>query len=96
MQSLTKADNNVVDELQSLSNRRLPIREQRARQYIKKAFTGKMPSLIPFSLQNKSIIKLASYLLKYTTGSRYTLYQYVFGIHRFCQWLEKEPDEIIA
>ena len=33
--------------------------------------------------------------MKYTTGSRYTLYQYVFGVHRFCEWIRKEPDEII-
>jgi len=53
-----------------------------------------MPSLIPFSLQNESIIKLASYLLKYTTGSRYTLYQYVFCVHRFSKWLNEKPDRI--
>lgn len=95
MQTLTKADVADIDELQGLIDRSLPIREQRARQYIRESFTGKMPSLIPFSLRNESIIKLSSYLLKYTTGSRYTLYQYVFGIHRFCQWIEKEPDKII-
>jgi len=59
------------------------------------AFKGKMLSLIPFSFENESIIKLASYLLKYTTGSKYTLYQYVFGVRRFCDWIIKEPDEII-
>ncbi|MCJ7759997.1 hypothetical protein MUP59_02505, partial [Candidatus Bathyarchaeota archaeon] len=94
MQTLTKTDVVGTGELQGL-NDKFPIREQRARQYIKESFMGKMPSLIPFSLRNESIIKLASYLLKYTSGSRYTLYQYVFGVHRFCRWIEKEPDEII-
>jgi integrase len=95
MQTLAKTDIADIDELQGLSNRSLPVREQRARQYIKESFTGKMPSIIPFSLRNESIIKLASYLLKYTTGSKYTLYQYVFGIRRFCKLIKKEPDEII-
>ena len=55
-----------------------------------------MPSLIPFSLGNKSLLNIASYLLKYTKSqSKATLYQYVFGVHRFCQWIEKSPDEII-
>lgn len=95
MQTLTKADNNVVDELQGLIDKRLPKRERKAVEYLIEAFTGKMPSLTPFSLRNESVVKLASNLLKYTTGSKHTLYQYVFGIHRFCKWINKEPDDII-
>lgn len=59
------------------------------------AFRHKMPSLIPFALENESILKLAAYLLKYTTGSKYTLHQYVFWVHRFSEWLDKKPDDII-
>ena len=81
------------NELQT--NVSLPLREIRAREYIIAAFTGKMPSLIPLATNNASVVKLASYLLKYTKGSQKTLYQYVFGIHRFCDWIDKTPDEII-
>jgi integrase len=70
-------------------------RERAARQYAIDAFRGKMSSLIPFALENESILKLASYLLKHTIGSRATLYQYVFGVHRYCRWIGKSPDEIM-
>jgi integrase len=81
------------NELQT--NTDLPLRDIRAREFIIASFTGKMPSLISFAINNASIIKLASYLLKYTKGSKRTLYQYVFSIHRFCEWIGKTPDEII-
>lgn len=93
MQTLTNEDGADVKELRI--NEELPPRERVARQYLIESFTGKMPSLIPFSLENESIVKLASDLLKFTSGSRYTLYQYVFGVHRFSKWLEKKPDEMI-
>ncbi|MGD2066472.1 MAG: hypothetical protein PVI43_04815, partial [Candidatus Bathyarchaeota archaeon] len=93
MQSLTTADNKTTIHLKGLQ--KLPPREQKARHYIINSFTGKMPTLIPFALENKSIIKLASYLLKHTTGSKHTLYQYVFGIYRFSNWINKKPDDII-
>ena len=59
------------------------------------SFTGKMPALIPFTSENEPMLKLASYLLKYTIGSRATLYQYVFGIYRFCNWLDVKPDDMV-
>lgn len=54
-----------------------------------------MSSLIPFSFENESVLKVASYLLNYTIGSHATLCQYVFGVNRFCRWLGKDPDDII-
>jgi len=66
MQTLTTANAEVSNELQGL-NPVLPLREQKARKYIIESFTGKMPSLIPLALENESVVKLASYLLKYTT-----------------------------
>ena len=94
MQRLDRDDVEALDELQGLSVNYLSSREKKAREYVADSFSGKMPSLIPFAIQNDSVLKLASYLLKYTTGSRYTLYQYVFGVHRFCKWIGKSPDEI--
>ena len=70
-------------------------RERAARQYIIEAFKGKMSSLIPFAFENESILKLAAYLLRHTTGSNATLYQYVFGVYRFSKWIKKTPDKIV-
>lgn len=95
MQRLVRNDVETLEELQDLSVNNLSLREKKAREYVADSFVGKMPSLIPFALQNNSILKLASYLLKYTTGSKHTLYQYVFGVHRFCKWKDKNPDEIV-
>lgn len=96
MQTLAKADVADIDELQeSISIADTP-RERMAKQFVYEAFKGKMPSLIPFALKNRSVLNIASYLLKYTKSqSKATLYQYVFGVHRFCQWINKSPDEII-
>jgi integrase len=95
MQKLVNDTAEVSSELQGLNSKVLPLREKKAREYVMSSFMGKMPSLIPFALVNESILRLASYLLKYTTGSKHTLYQYVFGIHRFCSWMRNSPDELI-
>jgi len=87
--------NKAVQRSQYLLPQGLSPRERAARQYIIDAFRGKMTSLIPFALENGSILKLASYLLKHTIGSKATLYQYVFGVHRYCRWMGRSPDEIM-
>ncbi len=93
MQKLITAGK-TSNELQLLKGNLSP-REQKARQYIVESLTGKLPSQIPFALENESVVKVASYLLKYTIGSKHTFYQYFFGIYRFCNWHGKSPDQII-
>jgi integrase len=95
MQKLSKEDIADMDELQGLVAQASTPRERAARQYVIDSFRHKMSSLIPFSFENESLLKVASYLLNYTIGSHATLYQYVFGVHRFCRWLGKSPDDII-
>jgi len=96
MQKLTKADITDIDKLQGLVVQTAAPRERAARQFIVESFKVKMPSLIPFSMENESVLNIASYLLKYTKcKSGATLYQYVFGVHRFCRWIGKSPDEVI-
>lgn len=95
MQQLVNENSEVSSELQGLNSNIVPLREKKAREYVVNSFMGKMPSLIPFALENESILRLASYLLKYTTGSKHTLYQYVFGVHRFCTWINTSPDETV-
>ena len=54
-----------------------------------------MPSLVPFSFDNDSVLEVAKHLLRHRTGSSGTLYQYVYGIHRFSHWLNIQPDQLI-
>lgn len=92
---LSKTDKAAIDELQGLIAENLSSLERAAKQYVIDAFRGKMSSLIPFAFKNESVLKLASYLLRHTTGSRVTLFQYVFGVYRFSKWTGKEPDQIV-
>lgn len=55
-----------------------------------------MPALVEFTLTNQSCRKLAQHLLRHNTGSTATLYQYIYGVHRFCSWIQKTPDQIIS
>ena len=95
MQTLNEARNRNLDELQCLIEEAESPRDRNCRQYVFDAFKGKMKSLISFAFENESVMKIAKYLLNYTMGSHATLYQYVFGVYRFCKWFDKSPDEII-
>lgn len=63
--------------------------------YIIDAFSKKMPSLIPFSFNNKTILERAKYLLRHKTGSHATLYQDVYGMYRFCESIDTTPDLLV-
>lgn len=95
MQTLNEARNRNLDELQRHDEELESPRERACRQYVEESFKRKKASLIQFALENESVMKIAKYLLNYTTGSNATLYQYVFGVNRFCEWLKKNPDDII-
>jgi integrase len=41
------------------------------------------------------VLKLATHLYRHTTGSKATLYQYTYGVHRFFKWLGIEPDNLV-
>ena len=69
--------------------------EEKLRQYVINSLCWKMPSLVPFTLYNDSTLEVAKHLLRHRTGSSGTLYQYVYGIHRFSQWLNIQPDQLI-
>jgi integrase len=69
--------------------------EKAVQQYVINAFCSKMAALIPFTLKNKTVLRLATYLYRYTTGSRDTLYQYVYSAYRFFTWLDDNPDIVL-
>jgi len=58
------------------------------------ALSWKMPALIHLTFENKTVLKLATHLYRHTTASKATLYQYVYGVHRFFKWLRRKPDKV--
>jgi integrase len=69
--------------------------DEKLQQYIIDSLSWKMPSLVPFTFNNTSTIELAKHLLRHRTGSKGTLYQYIYGVHRFCRWINSQPDQLI-
>ena len=54
------------------------------------------PKLVPFVLENRSLIELGRYLLRYRSGSPNTFYLYAHLIEYFSKWMRRTPDEIVA
>jgi len=69
--------------------------DQKLQQYIIDALLTKMPALISFTFENTSAMELAKHLLRHRTGSTATLYQYIYGVHRFSKWLNTQPDQLV-
>jgi integrase len=67
--------------------------ERAVRKYVIDALCWKMPALIHFTFQNKTVLKLATHLYRHAIGSKATLYQYTYGVYRFFKWLGREPDD---
>jgi integrase len=69
--------------------------EEKLQQYIINSLSWKMHALVPFAFGNKSTVQLAKHLLRHRTASPGTLYQYLYGVYRFCKWLNTQPDQLI-
>jgi len=69
--------------------------DEKLQQYIIDSLSWKMPRLVPFTFENASTLELAKHLLRHRTASTATLYQYIYGVHRFCQWANTQPDQLI-
>jgi site-specific recombinase XerD len=69
--------------------------DKKLQEYIINALLTRMPSLVPFTFENATTIELAKHLLRHRTGSPATLYQYIYGVHRFSKWLNTQPDQLI-
>ena len=63
--------------------------------YIIQALCMRTPRLIPFALENESVKKMCEYLLLYRTGSKKTVYSYVYYVRRFSRHIGKTPDQLI-
>ncbi|MGF3536933.1 MAG: tyrosine-type recombinase/integrase, partial [Candidatus Bathyarchaeia archaeon] len=69
--------------------------DQKLHQYIIDALLTKMPALVTFTFDNQTTLELAKHLLRHRTGSQATLYQYIYGVYRFCKWLNTQPDQLV-
>ena len=69
--------------------------DEKLQRYVIDSLSWKMPSLVPFTFDNNSTLELAKHLLRHRTGSTGTLYQYIYGVHRFSQWINAQPDQLI-
>ncbi|MEM2129393.1 MAG: hypothetical protein QXZ70_02220, partial [Candidatus Bathyarchaeia archaeon] len=69
--------------------------DQKLQEYVINSLSCKMPALIPFTFENASTLELAKHLLRHRTASTATLYQYLYGVYRFCRWLNSQPDQLI-
>jgi len=69
--------------------------DQKLQQYIIDSLSWKMPSLVPFTFDNNSTLELAKHLMRHRTASTGTLYQYIYGVHRFSRWINAQPDQLI-
>jgi len=65
-------------------------------EYIIHSLIRERPGLIPFALENQSLIELARYFLRYRSGSLQSFYAYTDTITRYSAWLGHSPDQIIA
>jgi integrase len=79
-----------------LSHRRSSKGLENLQQFIITAFTSKMPALIRFTLQSRAATELAKRIMLSNSGSKATLYQYMYGVYRFCTYLGKTPDNLIS
>jgi len=69
--------------------------DQKLQEYIINSLSWKMPRLVSFTFENVSTLELAKHLLRHRTASTGTLYQYIYGVYRFCRWLNSQPDQLI-
>ena len=99
MQAVTVTHSPLGKKLKTPIYLQLPetqsLAEEKLQQYVINSLSWKMPSLVPFTFYNDSTLEVAKHLLRHRTGSSGTLYQYIYGIHRFSKWLNIQPDQLI-
>ncbi len=69
--------------------------EQGLAAYILQALVSNRPTLIPFVLDNESLIRMARHFLRYCSASLMSLYAYTNDISMYSHFLGHSPDVII-
>ena len=70
--------------------------EAKIQTYVIDSLSWKMPALVMFTLGSPALTGVARHLLRHCTGSPATLYQYVYGVHRYCTWAGRTPDALVS
>jgi site-specific recombinase XerD len=65
-------------------------------EYIVRSLVSERPRLISLAFENKSLVALARYFLRYRSGSLQSFYAYADTISRFSAWLGNSPDQILS
>ena len=65
-------------------------------EYVIKSLSSQRPILIPFVLENQSLVELARYFLRYRSASPGSLYGYVDRIWRYCRRTGVAPDGLMT
>jgi len=65
-------------------------------EYVMRSLASERPRLIPLVLENRSLLELARYLLRYRTASAKTLYVNMDCIARYAQRTGLSPDQMLA
>ena len=77
-----------LSRLQNLPSRGLA-------EYIVASLIRERPDLIPFALENQSLIEMGNYLLRYHTGSLQAYYTYTQTVKQYSDWIGYPPDRIL-
>jgi integrase len=70
--------------------------EKKLQEYIIQACINKMPRLLPFVLENNSMMEFAERFFLHSSGKQETFKEYTRKIFTFCKWANNTPDKIIA
>lgn len=72
------------------------LEEKRLQEYIMDGCLYKMPRLLPFTFENRSMMELARHLFLHNSDSQAVFVGYARRILRFSIWLGATPDEMIG
>ena len=70
--------------------------EMNLQRWVIDALSWKMPALVEFTLQSQTATELAKRVMLSNSGSKATLYQYIYGVYRYCTYLGKRPDALLS
>jgi len=65
-------------------------------EYIITALVSQRPKLIPWVLENESLVNLAKHMLRSKSGSLMGFYGYTSSVDLYCRRLHSAPDQVIA
>jgi hypothetical protein len=65
-------------------------------EYIVNSLISQRPSLIPWVLENRSLVELANHMLRAGSGSKMGFYGYTNTVSLYCRRLKTTPDKLIA